>query len=282
MLGLGSSLITSSVINTGGVREMVASYNFNTDTGSSASSTTAPTGWAKADSGNFTLYGSTVDGPDLVGNQAVKGWIFDSATTASTNTGPGGGHIAGPDTVEAVQTSGDWNAHSGNRFLYYEASGASHATIQWRGAIRTDELDFSAYASIEMTFWFNAYGAAFGDDFGAGIAVTTSATSASSAAEAGSGLGFTSDTAGGAAITYTDLGGSAVSTPRIGHAGQVNTSGHGATLADANKWIKATVDLSAAAGQSSVYIHFGMFAHPVTSSHLQDICIDSISIIGTT
>ena len=131
-----------------------------------------------------------------------------------------------------------------------------------------------------MTFWFNAFGAEFGDEGGLGIALTNSATDASSAAEIATGLGFTSDTAGGASINYTALDGSSVSTKRLGHAGQIQTTGHGATLHTTNKWIKATVDLDAVCGAGTVVIHFCMFTTIGTNAYRQDMCVDSISIIG--
>jgi hypothetical protein len=131
-----------------------------------------------------------------------------------------------------------------------------------------------------MTLWFHAFGPHFGSTGGAGISLTDSSTSSSSADEVASGLGFTSATAGGATITYTDLGGSSVSTARLGHNGQVQTSGHEDSEATANEWIKATVNISAAAGSSSVYVHFGVFATAGANNYQQDLGIDSIKIVG--
>ena len=284
MLGLGSSIVTSPPPSGGGTRVLIASYDFNDDTGASNTSTTLPTGWAKADSGNFTLYGSTTD-YNLTTSQDTKGWVFQSSNTTSSNTGPIGGHTGGPDTLGSVITSGVSDETTAHRYLLAETSNPmappigneARATI-----IRTEELDFSAYTSVEITFWFHAFGATYGSAGGTGIAVTTSATSASSAVEAGSGLGFTSYTAGGAGISFTDLSGTAKELVRIGSEGQVQTDGHASSDAEANRWIKATSDLSAAAGQSSVYIHFAAITNPATSSYTQDTGIDSISIIGTT
>ena len=265
-------------------RTLIASYDFNSDTGAvDGSSATIPTGWAKSDSGNFTLFGSTTD-DDLGVSQTTRGWVFGYGATGSVDTGPGGGHIPGPDTLDTVVTSGVWGATSARRYLYYEASSvaSSNSTVK-AGVIRSDELDFSGFSTITMTFWFHAYGAAFGGGYGTAVAATTSATSSSSANEAGSGLGLTSATAGGATISYTDLGGTADTTVRIGDNGQIQTSGHlDASDPDTNYWVKATVDLSAAAGQSSVYIHFVHFTHTggAAQSYLQDMAIDSISIIG--
>jgi hypothetical protein len=251
-----------------------------------------PTNWATSTNGTaFTMYGSTTTNVNetLSGGNPTRGWLVGYDTTASTNTGPIGGHVGGPDTLSTVITDGtaidDGDAgsddDSGNSYLVYESSSpASDTLAERRQIVRTGELDFSGYSSIELTFWFHAYGATFGNNLGAGVAVTTSATSASSAAQAGSGLGFTSDTAGGATLGYTALDGSSVSTVRLGHAGQTHASGDAHTQADANDWIKATADLSAAAGQSSVYIHFGMITQAISSAFTQDIGIDSIAIIG--
>jgi len=283
MLGLGSNISAPPYVQ-GVQRTLIASYDFNDDTGSvDGSSATLPTGWAKSDSGNFTLFGSTTD-DDLGVNQTTRGWIFGSGSTGSLSTGPGGGHIPGPDTLDTVVTSGIWGSTTARRYLYYEASTpASNNSTVIAGTIRSDELDFSGFSTITMTFWFHAFGAAFGGNYGTAVAATTSATSSSSAVEAGSGLGLTSATAGGATISYTDLGGTDDTTVRIGHNGQIQTSGHNdASNSATNYWVKATVDLSAAAGQSSVYIHFVHFAHTggAAQSYFQDMAIDSISIIG--
>jgi len=287
MLGLGSNITTSITPSSGGERVLIASYDFNDDTGSntsSAASTTFPTGWAKADSGNFTLFGSTTD-YNLLGNQNTRGWMFSFSKTGSGSTGPIGGHLGGPDALDSVITSGVSDTSSDHRYLFSEAStpmnpGSSldpRATI-----IRTDELDFSSYSSIEMTFWFHCFGASFGSGGGFGIAATTSATSASSAVEAGSGLGFTSYTAGGATMNFTDLSSTSKSLVRIGSEGQVQTEGDTASEGVNNRWIKATVDLSAAAGESSVYIHFAGISNPALNGFKQDFGVDSIAIIGTT
>ena len=172
--------------------------------------------------------------------------------------------------------------------MHYEATGAngfnSSDPITNIYTMRTDELDFSSYSSVEMTFWAHNFcsnaGQGTKDGYGMGLAVTTNATSASHDVEAGSGLGFTSFIAGGATMTYTDVTGAARSEVRLGGAGRAQTSGHADSLADANKWVKVTTDLSAAAGQSSVYIYFTMFPHAASNAFMQDVCVDSIAIIG--
>jgi len=287
MLGLGVNISRAVAPSSGGQRVLIASYDFNDDTGGNTSqqqSTTFPTGWAKADSGNFTLFGSTTDF-DLSGNQNLRGWMFGFSQTGSGSTGPIGGHAGGSDTLDSVITSGVSDNSSSHRYLFNECStpmnpGTSsdpRATI-----IRTGELDFSSYSSIEMTFWFHCFGESFGSGGGFGIAATTSATSASSAVEAGSGLGFTSYTAGGATMNFTDLSSTSKSLVRIGSEGQVQTDGGSGTDGVNNRWIKATVDLSAAAGESSVYIHFAGIANPALNGFKQDFGVDSIAIIGTT
>ena len=210
---------------------------------------------------------------------------FAFSNTGSSGTGPIGGHAGGPDTLDTVITSGVSDETNNHRYLYNESSFpmAPGASDDARASIiRTGELDFSAYTSLEMTFWFHCYGESFGSGGGLGIAVTTSATSASSAVEAGSGLGFTSFTAGGATMNFTDLSSSSKSLVRIGSEGQVQTDGHASSDGVNNRWIKATADLSAAAGESSVYIHFAGICNPTSNSFKQDIGIDSIAIIGTT
>jgi len=289
MLGLGANMnyVTPS---SGGERVLIASYDFNSDTGTNVTNAVSdvyPTGWAKADSGNFTLFGSTTDFDlgESANLQTTRGWMFSFSNTASTNTGPIGGHAGGPDTLDTVITSGVSNEGNSHRYMFNETSSFMNpgpSDDPRASIIRTGALDFSAYASIEMTFWFHCYGATFGSGGGFGIAATTNATSASSAVEAGSGLGFTSFTAGGATMNFTDLSGTAKSLVRIGSEGQVQTDGHTSSDGVNNRWIKATVDLSAAAGQSTVYLHFAGISNPANQSFTQDFGVDSIAIIGTT
>lgn len=289
MLGLGSGLTQSGLL---GSRALIASYDFsglggNMNVGQYRDSE-YPTDWQVTyDGSQFTVYGSTATDVDAryqsLSDEHTRGWIIGFDTTGSSNTGPIGGHVGGPDTLSTVVTDGTAidGGDATNSYLVYESSTpAFNSLVTRRQIIRTGELDFSGYSSIELTFWFHAYGASFGNNLGGGVAVTTNATSASSAVEAGSGLGFTSDTAGGATLNYTAIDGSSVSTVRLGHAGQTQASGDEQTQAFQNDWIKVTADLSAAAGQSSVYIHFGMFTVAASSGFRQDLGIDSIAIIG--
>tara|TARA_Y100001938_G_scaffold145784_1_gene223274 strand:+ start:2353 stop:3198 length:846 start_codon:yes stop_codon:yes gene_type:complete len=281
MLGLGlssgkSDFFQPIVINP----TLIASYDLNSGTGTGRSRSSLPTGWAVSANGDFTLYGSTVnDAMDVVPDSSSAGWFINTEGTASGSTGPNGAHAGGPDSLATTITSGARSTTNDNsdRYLYYEASGSGQASNDVRRhVIRTNELDFSSFTNITMTFWFHAHGLHFGNNRGVGVAATTNATSASSAHQAGTGLGFTSDTAGGATIAYTDQGGTSRNVVRIGDSGEVQD------LQD-DDWIKATVDLSNAAGQSSVYIHFGMFtSHEASSNNFQqDLAIDSIAIIGS-
>ncbi len=278
MLGLGVGVTKWGVATEAAelTATTIVSYDFNSDTGSGGPTvTTLPTGWQKADSGNWTMFGSTNDG-DLGIYQAQRGWCFDTGTTATAATGPIGGHAGGVDSDSGASDTG-----TGHRYLVYESSNTAFNTTNIvAGAIRLPELDFSSYSNVTMTLWFHAFGPHFGSTGGCGIALTDNSTSSSSADEVASGLGFTSATAGGATITYTDLGGSSVSTARLGHNGQVQTSGHEDSEATANEWIKATVNISAAAGSSSVYVHFGFFATAGANNYQQDLGIDSIKIVG--
>jgi hypothetical protein len=286
MLGLGSSLTSSGAVSEP-LRVLVASYNLNDDTGSGTGSlnTTIPSGWAKGLGAAHTVFGTTTT---KTGSGAGVGWNFTASATGSSNTGPGGGHVGGPDTLDTVITDGTWDTSTDHRYMHYEATGFngfdSTDPITNIYTMRTDELDFSGYTSIEMTFWYHNFCQSViqgtKDGYGMGLAVTTNTASASSAVEAGSGLGFTGFTAGGATMTYTDTTGASRSEVRLGGAGRAQTTGHTTSIADSNKWVKVTTDLSAAAGQSSVYIYFTMFPHAANNAFQQDISIDSIAIIG--
>ena len=123
-----------------------------------------------------------------------------------------------------------------------------------------------------------------------GVAITTATASCSSADEAGTGLGFTSDTEGGADILVLKTDGTSLTTKRIGGTGQIQPSGHSASLAANNHWVKCIADISAASG-SSDDISFTTDSSDVTfcnfTSHeglanqnffTQDICIQNIGV----
>lgn len=268
MLGVGSGATRSDEFK----GELIYEQDFTSLPNGNRSS--LPTGWASSISGSptHTVYGSTNES-SLTNS---KGWIFKNGTTGSQYTGPGGG---------VKHASGYWNSSSSYGYLVYEAStpGSSTSTTKIH-SMRTNELDFQNYTTIGLSFYYHAYGAGIGGSsndsgLGLGIACTTSTTSAAQANEAGTGLGFTSVTEGGGDIVLIS---EAITTKRLGGTGQVQTQGHTAALNEHNKWEKARVDLSAAAGQSSCYIWFTMFTsiHP-SLAYAQDICIDKIKIIGS-
>ena len=197
---------------------------------------------------------------------ATRKWTCDAFRTPSSFTGPSSGHDStASDGREGSSTSD---------FMFTETSGQ----YSKRFLLRTPELNFSNTLSnntLKLTFWFHMYGANIGS---LGVAATDSATSAGSEAEVVSGSGFTSDTAGGLTMVYwddnSDDGSSTSSGVRI--TGEQQTAGHGSTSVDAH-WRKATIDLNALAGESSVYIW--LFAKSSTSWK-GDISIDDVKVIG--
>tara|TARA_B100000579_G_scaffold68939_1_gene51999 strand:- start:1213 stop:2055 length:843 start_codon:yes stop_codon:yes gene_type:complete len=278
MLGLSSGLQYHK--HSGKSRVQIYGNTFNDVTGFNSSSnyTGLDAGWIKhisVDSGDGTLYGSTVT--DNTGTAA--GWMFKDVRTGSSGTGTGGGMISGLDAV-----SGVWSA-TGQPYLYYEATSAgSDPSNIIRSMIGMPSLDFGAYEEVQIEFWFHAYGSGFGSDGGVGIAVTDSATSASSADQVGAGLGFTSDTEGGAEITYTNLSGTVVNTKRFNTQVQTGGGNNGHTPdPNTNYWIKAIANINNASGVDGCRIWFGMFTSATGSGgtdYKQDFCIDNIKITG--
>ena len=244
----------------------ILSVDFNSVGSVDGSSATLPSGWAKADSGNMTVYGSTTDS-DMGGNQDTRGWVIGTGSTTSAATGPNGGHEDGVDATDGAQ-----NTFSSHRYMYLEASNpAGASTSRKQHLIRTGELDFSSFSTITMTFWFHHYSAFASADHSGdfGVTATTDNNDASSGA-----IGFTSDTAGGATIVYwtADDGSSTASAVRINSSQQTS---------NAAKWRKATVDLSAMAGESSVYIYFFSATKATTYYWCNDTAIDSIKVVGS-
>ena len=82
--------------------EFTSSDGFGNTDGSSA---TLPEGWAKADSGNTTVYSGTTDS-DLSGNQNTRGWLIGYGGTGSSGTGPGGGMTGGIDASDGIWSIG--------------------------------------------------------------------------------------------------------------------------------------------------------------------------------
>ena len=244
----------------------ILSVDFNSVGSVDGSSATLPSGWAKADSGNMTVYGSTTDS-DMGGNQDTRGWVIGTGSTTSSGTGPNGGHQDGVDATDGAQ-----NTTTAHRYMYLEASNpAGSASVRKQHLIRTGELDFSSFSTITMTFWFHHYSAFQSTDHSGdfGVTATTDNNDASSGA-----IGFTSDTAGGATIVYwtADDGSSTASAVRINSSQQTS---------NAAKWRKATVDLSAMAGESSVYIYFFSATKATTYYWCNDTAIDSIKVVGS-
>ena len=246
-----------------------------------------PTDWAKTNADNvWTIYGSTNTYSGLTGNNRyLRGWVFGFGTTPSQRTGCGGGMDGGVDA-----TAGDWTNTSSQRYMYLEASSpASANNTSRRHMVRTAAFDFSGVSSITMTFWFHMYGDSSGNNGSGtnrmgslGVAATTDASSASSAVEAGTGLGFTSDSAGGCTISHwANSDGSTISVgTRI--SGRQQTTGHTTSEHPSNTWRKATIDLSNAAGESTVYIYFlGITDNSSSVNWAGDICIDNIKIVGS-
>lgn len=244
----------------------ILSVDFNSVGSVDGSSATLPSGWAKADSGNMTVYGSTTDS-DMGSNQNTRGWVIGTGSTTSSATGPNGGHQDGVDATDGAQ-----NTFSSHRYMYLEASNPAGATsARKQHLIRTGELDFSSFTTITMTFWFHHYSNFGGGDHSGDFGVT--ATPDNDDASSGA-IGFTSDTAGGATIVYwtADDGSSTASAVRINSSQQTS---------NAAKWRKATVDLSAMAGESSVYIYFFSATKAHTYYWCNDTAVDSIKVVGS-
>lgn len=292
MLGLGGGLEYQSVSS--GSRQTIYSITFDTAETSSYvgglqsdyGSFMNGQGWINSGSmnnGNGTLHGS--QSTSSIG-QTNSGWIINDGRTGSAGTGAGGGMLGGLDATDGDHKPATDNTLHGKNYLYYEASSSGSDTVTVRSMVGLPELDLSGYSLVEMDFWVHAYGVAFGASLGMGIAATTSATSASSANQAGAGLGFTSDTAGGAQITYTKLGaGSPTTTQRVGSDGQIQTSG-GNSLDGSDEsttwWVPAKAILHNASGVSGVRIWLGMFTQGIVGNNdwKQDICVDNINITG--
>ena len=236
----------------------------------------------------------------LGSNINTRGWVHEAGPTASNGTGPTGHHGGDFNVLGDIDTGTNTLQDS---YLFYESSAASSASATYQNAlgvggsgairaVRSPELDFSEFDSVEITMFAHLFGAAFGNGAieasptGVGIAATTSATSSSSAVEAGAGLGFTSRTAGGATFkvmqdnSLTDEDSTHTNQVRLGSQGQIQS-------ANTDKYRYVTVDLSAAAGQSSVYIWLAFFSiinSPNTNQQgtffRQDAAIDNFQIRG--
>ena len=246
-----------------------------------------------------TAFGST-NYMGLGSNLNSRGWVHDVGATTSNGTGPTGHHGAGFNTVGDIDTGTNL---SSDGYLFYESSAAAGASGAYQTAlnpggsgtirsVRLPALDFSEFETVELTMFVHCFGAAFGtadggtSETGIGIAASTSATSSSSAVEAGSGLGFTSRTAGGA--TFKVMQDNSLTAEDSTHTNQVRIGSQGQIQsANGDRYRYVTADLSAAAGQSEVYIWLAFFStinSPATNTSAaffrQDAAVDSIQIRG--
>jgi len=262
---------------------------FSEDFGTGASGTILPSGWARSINDTatngviMTAYGSTQTKVYSGINSTTLQWTCIDKRTTSSNTGAGGAMDGGINA-----TDGDWTYYDGTsgdhpRYMYYEASSTmSSSNYSYINGVRTSQFDLTGYTGCELSFWFHMYNGG-NNGFGSlGVALTTSANDMSSASQAGTGLGFTSDTAGGGTIvSWTNADGSSTqSGVRLGGSSQ-QSSGHTTSINDNNRWRKATVDLSAADGVSGVYLYLMYITYPMASPFRQDCCIDNIHVTGT-
>lgn len=261
---------------------------FSEDFATGSSGSILPSGWARSINSTasngviMTAYGSTQTKVYSTSSTALH-WRSNDTRTTSSNTGPGGAMDGGINA-----TDGDWTYYDGTsgdhpRYMYYESSGVMASyTENFINGVRTPQFDLTGYTGCELSFWFHMFNGG-NNGFGSlGVALTTSANDMSSASQAGTGLGFTSDTAGGGTIvSWTNSDGSSIqSGVRLGGSSQ-QSSGHTSSINNDNRWRKATVDLSAADGVSGVYLYLMFITYPMASQFRQDCAIDNIHITGT-
>ena len=255
------------------------SEDLNDNTGAmSPSNDIKPSGWDMSKTSGWTVYGATTT--DSVGNNN-RAWCFEHGQTGSGGTGPGGGMANDVGTTDGAWHNGGSGGNSSYRYMVLETSsptGTSFAVK--RHLIRTGAINFTEYGTLTLHFWFNFYGANTGKF---GIAVSTRQSDASSANEAGSGLGFTSDDAGGATISYDSNGDGTLDASGVRISGQQQSAGNsaGAAQGSTNKWRKATANITAARGSSLGYVYFLGTTVATSQYYTGDMAIDNISIIGT-
>lgn len=268
----------------------IAEYTFDSDAGAglttgtgSPSNATLPTGWEASKNNGWTVYGSTTTYSTTSTN---RGWVFENGQTGSGSTGVGGGMVYGVDATDGAWDADSINGDTQYRYLLFESSTIGNSTTYYsavrRHMMRTKAFDFSNYSSVTMTFWFHIRGSTFNPDGALGIAATTSSTSASSADEAGTGLGFTSDSAGGCTIAYDSNGDGTLdgSATRITGPQQTNGESWNDTQNAYSKWRKASINLNNAVGESTVYLYFYSQTKAASNSYIADVCIDNIKIVG--
>lgn len=269
---------------------IIAAYTLDSDAGSglttgtaSPSNSVVPTGWAASKNSGWTVYGSTTTHSTTSTNRA---WCFEHGQTGSGTTGVGGGMVGGVDATDGAWDNSGRNGDSQFRYLLFESSTIGNSNTFYsavrRFLMRTAAFDFSTFTSITMTFWFHIRGGTFNADGALAIAATTSNSSASSDDQAGTGLGLTSDSAGGCTISYDSDGDGTLNASGVRITGPQQTDGETATDTQnaASKWRKASIDLSNAAGESSVYLYFYSQTKAAANSFRADVCIDNIKITG--
>ena len=249
------------VVSVAGTPTTYLDENFN----DLADGTNYPTNWNG--STGLTIYGSTT---------STNQWRANDRYTSSSTTGPYS-HHGGADDSGVHGSAAD-------AYMYTEASGGSN--INRNHLLRTPVLDFSnslANNTLKLTFWFHMGNIDLsGVDYMGELMVGVS-DSATSAADGSVGTGFSgeadnSGTRTGMSIEFWDDAsddGSSTTTAIVIEERQ-QTSGH-STSTQAAYWRKATVNLNAVAGESSVYIWFYGRTGP---SYASDICIDSIRVDG--
>ena len=217
-----------------------------------------PTSWRSVV--GDTVFGST---------NSDRPWTsYPGGRTSSNHTGPDDGHDS---------SRSDGQELNNDDYLYCETSGNNAGYPNKRFLARTPALDFTNALSnntLQLEFWFHAFGATIGNF---GVSATDNSTSAG---DDTLGLHFTSDTAGGCTIVYwddaSDDGSSTASGVRI--TGQQQTQGDDDVgNDDRSHWRKATVDLNSVAGQSSVYL---WFFHKGGSTYTGDFAIDDVVVTG--
>jgi len=241
--------------------------------------------------------GGTVSAYQGLGsNLNTRGWIHNRGKTTSSNTGPDGDHDGGFDELGAINA---FSEAVEDCYLFFESSAATGASSAYKDslglsgdgairAVRTNALDFSGFSTVELTMFAHLKGAVIGlGDTGIGIAVTTESTSSAADVEAGTGLGFTSRIAGGA--TFKVMEDNSLTSEDSTHTDQVRLGSQGQIQTATNdRWRYVTADLSAAAGQSEVYIWLAYFtaigaggSATVNAHFIQDVAVDNFHIRGT-
>ena len=204
---------------------------------------------------------------------STHAWRANDYRTSSSTTGPNS-HHGGSDSSGAFGNTSD-------AYMYTEASGIYNKDH----LLRTPELDFSNSlnnSTLKLTFWFHMYATSTLTSHMGELMVGVS-DSATSAANGSVGTGFEgkADDASsrtGMPITFWDDAsddGSSTTTAIVIE-GVQQTSGH-STSTSAAYWRKATVDLNAVAGESSVYI---WFYGRTGALYQSDICMDTVLVKG--